>query len=304
MHEMKPPCLSRLWQKCPFATRVGLLLAFMWTSVETQAWGQRIGEIRKRTPIELVVRVGNTDGWTTKDGMYSPPSGWVVVDYQVHTVAKFGHYTKSVDAVPKAFDYRAFEQTLSQYDSAIRAMARAGNENARASLKEARNNFEQINRRYSSSHRLIRARVQAKGEGVFGGGGKMHIKVHVTEQFVGDVESVRQTIRSVTGNTRPNSSNRPRPNATRPSGKQIFYTIRNDSGKTVTFRLPSGRDYSLRPGQTGSYRNKIEPGRPNELVVVGDYRTGRRERFPLRSGNYRLVHVSAYRRPRLERIRD
>lgn len=32
------------------------------------------------------------------------------------------------------------------------------------------------------------------------------------------------------------------------------YTIRNEAGRTVRFRLPSGRWYTLRPRQTGSYR--------------------------------------------------
>ena len=31
------------------------------------------------------------------------------------------------------------------------------------------------------------------------------------------------------------------------------YTIRNTSSETVRFRLPSGRDYVLKPGQSGQY---------------------------------------------------
>lgn len=41
-----------------------------------------------------------------------------------------------------------------------------------------------------------------------------------------------------------------------PSTGWIRYTIKNSSNRTVRFRLPSGRVYSLAPGRSGSYRNR------------------------------------------------
>lgn len=43
------------------------------------------------------------------------------------------------------------------------------------------------------------------------------------------------------------------------AGVQFKYMIENNSGKTVTFRLPSGREYTLEPNETGSYHFTENP---------------------------------------------
>jgi hypothetical protein len=70
--------------------------------------------------------------------------------------------------------------------------------------------------------------------------------------------------------------------AVSPAQVQFHYTIRNDSGRTVNFRLPSGRDYTLAPGQTGSYRFTGNPAAAKVLV----HTTGRT--YTLAEGNHRF----------------
>jgi len=71
--------------------------------------------------------------------------------------------------------------------------------------------------------------------------------------------------------------------------QQIRYTLRNASGQTVRFRLPSGRSYVLYPGQTQSYRNTGRPG-AMQIYVYNSRRT-----YTLRSGNHIFWKMSSGR---------
>lgn len=74
---------------------------------------------------------------------------------------------------------------------------------------------------------------------------------------------------------RPSSTGAPR----------IEYTIWNDSNLTVRFRLPSGRDYSLKPGKRGSYDNT---GRNLKIKVYNSGRT-----YNLSSGDHKFFWNSS-----------
>ncbi len=67
---------------------------------------------------------------------------------------------------------------------------------------------------------------------------------------------------------------------------KIEYTIKNDSGRTVSFRLPTGKEYTLRNGEQGSYKNTGEPGSFKILILS----SGRE--YTLTSGNHKLWWMS------------
>ena len=62
----------------------------------------------------------------------------------------------------------------------------------------------------------------------------------------------------------------------------IRYTIVNDSGRTVRFRLPSGKRYELSSGQRGSYENTVRYN--DRLIFV--YNT--RRTYRLKSGDHKF----------------
>ena len=61
---------------------------------------------------------------------------------------------------------------------------------------------------------------------------------------------------------------------------RIEYSIWNDTGRTVRFRLPSGRNYRLGPGERGRYHNT---GTNLQILV---HNSGRR--YTLRSGAHKF----------------
>jgi hypothetical protein len=69
-----------------------------------------------------------------------------------------------------------------------------------------------------------------------------------------------------------------------PAAAQVTfqYTIRNDAGRAVTFRLPSGKEYTLSPSQTGSYKFVGNPAAASMQV----YSSGRT--YKLAAGAHRL----------------
>ncbi len=63
---------------------------------------------------------------------------------------------------------------------------------------------------------------------------------------------------------------------------RIKYTIKNTAPYRIYFQLPSGMDYSLGPGQRGSYRNT---GNPNAFRI---YIYNTQQAYRLRTGNHVL----------------
>ena len=63
---------------------------------------------------------------------------------------------------------------------------------------------------------------------------------------------------------------------------KIKYTLWNDSGRTVKFRLPTGKTYSLDPGQKGSYQNTDSPEKLKIYVFSTD------KTYRLEDGNHKF----------------
>jgi len=52
--------------------------------------------------------------------------------------------------------------------------------------------------------------------------------------------------------------------------KAVNYTIWNDSGKAVSFKMqPSGKSYTLDPGKTASYSSQMIDGVAPTITVLG-----------------------------------
>jgi hypothetical protein len=63
---------------------------------------------------------------------------------------------------------------------------------------------------------------------------------------------------------------------------RINYTIYNDTQRTIRFRLPSGKSYSLQPRETGRY---YYTGNPNDMKLYV-YETGKQ--YQLRGGDHKF----------------
>lgn len=82
-------------------------------------------------------------------------------------------------------------------------------------------------------------------------------------------------------------------NTPKPSGEteKLRYTLWNGSDTIVKFRLPSGKTYTLMPGERGSYSNAIRPGRKLEIVVLNTNRS-----YSLKPGNHKFFWNSKAKR--------
>lgn len=105
-------------------------------------------------------------------------------------------------------------------------------------------------------------------------------KIWEAFQREGQSSGTNSTTAKGNNNATKNGNSTVRPQAT--ASTQIQYTLQNDSGRTVKFRLPSGETYSLEPGKRGSYKNT---GAPDKLTiqVINSGKT-----YRLRDGNHRF----------------
>ncbi len=74
---------------------------------------------------------------------------------------------------------------------------------------------------------------------------------------------------------------------------RVRYTLWNDSGQDVSFRLPTGRSYRLRPGQRGEYTSSGDG--PLTILV---HNSGRK--YTLKSGNHRFWWMASETRVGLD----
>jgi hypothetical protein len=88
------------------------------------------------------------------------------------------------------------------------------------------------------------------------------------------------SVRASAGGSNGGGSNGSGGNAS--STAKIKYTIWNDSGRSVTFRLPSGKTYTLEHGQRGSYENTVG----SDALKIHIASTGKTYR--LESGNHKF----------------
>lgn len=65
------------------------------------------------------------------------------------------------------------------------------------------------------------------------------------------------------------------------------YTIRNDTATDVTFQLPSGREYTLRPGESGKYKFTGKPSRA--IASIPNSKSGT---YFLTEGNWHIIRLN------------